>query len=340
VVQPRREVPALEDPRNPDEGHPLKGFVLIREKDCAVGGEEGGPTGRVGAVVSDRDAPTAKGRFPGVLTGVGTRRGSGHGRGWRGVGGGRGAGRHIEAGLARGGIAQVREGAGDVRPAGAAGDRRLVGAQVGLDGRAGSAGKDRTEEPAEAAGELQRTEPRGCVGAGSLDDPDQEIDGGAEDVLQEWRVTSCGMNGLSEEVGHHVAGEVEGLIADTVAARSAAARAENVTEDAGCRGWRDGSHRRARAKVEIEDAVRSGWQGRRSPPDVLPALPKDLVHVRGLLVDTARGVAHSGDRGKPPKHHAPDAEMLREGGAARARAADPGLEARAALGRRLQSPNR
>jgi hypothetical protein len=57
-------------------------------------------------------------------------------------------------------------------------------------------------------------------------------------------------------------------------------------------------------------------------------------------VDRARGVAHAGDRGKSPKHHAAEAKVLRESGAARAGAADPGLKARAALRRRFKPPYR
>ena len=95
----------------------------------------------------------------------------------------------------------------------------------------------------------------------------------AESASESSRYEGSSMNGLGKKVCNNVAGKVQSLIAGPVAARSAAARVENVSEDGGRRGRRDGSHRRARAKVVVEDAVCSGRQRRRSPPDVLPALP-------------------------------------------------------------------
>jgi hypothetical protein len=211
---------------------------------------------------------------------------------------------------------------------------------MGLHRRAGSASQDRPKEPAEATGELQWPEPRGCVCTGGLNNPYQEVDGGPEDVVQERRVAAGRVEGLGEEVGHHVAGKVEGLVTDPIAAWSASARVENVPKDAGSRGGRNGGHRRAGAEVVVEDGIGSGRQGGCSSPDVFPAFPKYLVHVRSLLMDSARGVAHSGDRGKSPKHHTAEAEVLRESGAARAGAANPGLKARAALSRRFKPPHR
>jgi hypothetical protein len=60
-----------------------------------------------------------------------------------------------------------------------------MSAEVRFDGGAGSAGEDRAEKPAKAARKLEGAEPGGRVRTGGLDNPHEEVDRWAEDLLQE-----------------------------------------------------------------------------------------------------------------------------------------------------------
>ena len=147
------------------------------------------------------------------------------------------------------------------------------------------------------------------------------------------------MYGLGKEVGNNVAGKVQSLIAGPVAARGAATWLEDVSEHSRRRGRRDARHGGARAEVVVKDAVGSGRQRRGGAPNVLSAFPQDLIHGRRLVVDLAVSVTDTSDRGEATEHHAADAEVLRESGAAGARAAGPRREAGSPFRGGLQPPD-
>ena len=132
-----------------------------------------------------------------------------------------------------GSAGQVSERRGNVGSTRAARNGGLVRAEVRLDDRASRSGKDRTEEPTEAARELERAKAGRCVGAWGLHNPNEQVHRWAQDVVKQGRVSAGGVDGLGKKMGNHVAGVVQGFIADAVPPWRTATRLKNVPEDRG-----------------------------------------------------------------------------------------------------------
>ena len=135
--------------------------------------------------------------------------------------------------------------------------------------------------------------PSWLFGCGGFKDPNQQVNGGPKDRVEEVTVLLGGAEGLAEEASDETAAIVVNFVGFAIKARGTAVRPQDArgeyrpSRDSNVPEWRSA------LEVVIEKSISGRGQWRCRGPNVPAALPQDLFHFPRVIVPAPRRVAHT-----------------------------------------------